>query len=173
MRMRFLPVLGAAILCVACSTAEAPEPAARMGLLSGLPPMPSLPTINMPNVNLADIHLPGTNRQAPQPDPSLEPVVYWRVIDDDILVVHADTRGCTARSDFTVNVEQYDGDIYTVRLSRSQPDLCTEPQPWGVQLGFGFEELGVPAGGRVIVLNPIDQRPWDWNEPDRQSLARR
>lgn len=173
MRMHFLAVLGAAMSCVACSTTEAPEPAARTGLMASLPAMPSLPTIHMPDVNLADIHLPGTARQAPQIDPALEPVVYWRVIDDDILVVHADTHGCTARSDFTVDVEQYDQGIYTVRLARSQPDRCSEDVPWGVQLGFGFEELGVPNGGRVIVLNPIDQRAWDWNEPGRREVARR
>ena len=173
MRMHFLAVIAAAVSCVACSTTEAPEPATRVGLLSSLPAMPSLPTIHMPDVNLADIHLPGTNRQAPEVDPSLEPVVYWRVIDDDILVVHADTHGCTARSDFTIDVEQYDRDIYTVRLTRSQQDLCSQAMPWGVQLGFGFEELGVPNGGRVIVLNPIDQRAWDWNDQGEQSLARR
>ena len=93
MHMRFLAVLAAAASCVACSTAGAPEPVDRTGRLFSLPPMPSLPTIRMPDVNLADIHLPGTNRQAPQADPSLESVVYWRVIDDGILVVHADTRG--------------------------------------------------------------------------------
>lgn len=173
MRLRFLTVLAAAISCAACSTAEPPEAPARAGFLSALPAMPSMPTIHMPTVNLADIHLPGTNRQAPQVDPDLEPVVYWRVIEDDILVVHANTQGCTSRSDFTLDVEQYDRDIYTVRLSRNQPDRCSENLPWGVQLGFGFEELGVPNGGRVIVLNPIDQRAWDWNASGRQDMARR
>lgn len=173
MRMRFLTVLAVAISCTACSTAPTLEPAARLGFMSALPAMPSMPTIHMPDVNLADIRLPGTARQAPQADPALEPVIYWRVMDDDILVVHADTHGCTSRSDFTLDVEQYDHDIYTVRVSRTEPDRCGETLPWGVQLGFGFEELGVPIGGRVIVLNPIDQRPWDWNDSDRQELARR
>lgn len=165
MRMKFLAVLGAALACSACSTTDAPEPGERHGMLSALPAMPSLPVIHMPDVHLTDIHLPGTNRQAPEVDPELEPVVYWRVIDDDILVVHADTHGCTSRSDFTVDVEQYDGDIYTVRLERHQPDQCSLDLPWGVQMGFGFEELGVPKGGQVIILNPIDQRSWDWDEP--------
>ena len=169
----FLVALGAAISCAACSTASDPEPAPRTGFMSSLAAMPSLPIIHMPQVNLADVHLPGTHREAPQVDPELEPVVYWRVIDDDILVVHADTHGCTSRADFTIDVEQYDRDVYTVRLARHQPDRCVQELPWGVQLGFGFEELGVPAGGRVIVLNPLDQRAWDWNEPDRQDLAQR
>ncbi|WP_417478269.1 hypothetical protein [Maricaulis sp.] len=173
MRMLVLGVITAALSCAACSTVREPEPAARTGFMASLPAMPSLPTIHMPNVNLADIHLPGTNRQAPRVDPDLEAVVYWRVIDDDILVVHADTHGCTVRSDFTVDVEQYDGDIYTVRLTRDEPDRCSASLPWGVQLGFGFEELGVPNGGSIIVLNPIDQRAWDWNEPGRTAQMQR
>lgn len=173
MRKFVLAALGAALGCAACSTTADPEPVARAGLMASLPAMPSLPVIHMPQVNLADVSLPGTRRQAPQVDPDLEPVVYWRVIDDDILVVHADTQGCTSRADFTIDVEQYDRDIYTVSLTRHQPDRCVRELPWGVQLGFGFEELGVPAGGRVIVLNPLDQRAWDWNEPVRQDLAQR
>jgi hypothetical protein len=120
-----------------------------------MPAMPSLPTIN-----IADMRIPGTYRQAPAVDPEAEPVIYWRVIEDDILIVHADTNGCTSRADYLVNVEQYHDDIYTVHLTRQVEDRCTAPTPWGVQLGFGFEELGVPIGGQVILLNPIDtERP--------------
>ena len=62
-------------------------------------------------------------------------------------------------------VTMYLDDIYTVRLTRRAADRCQTEAPWGIQLGFGFEELGVPIGGQVIVLNPVDtERPWDWNE---------
>jgi hypothetical protein len=136
--------------------------------MPAIPAMPSLPT-----VNISAVAIPGTGRDAPEVDPNLESVIYWRVIEDDILVVHANTQGCTARSDFVLDVEQYHEDVYTVRLSRGFDDRCSEDVPWGIQLGFGFEELGVPIGGQVIVLNPIDQRPWDWNAPgDVQTAAR-
>lgn len=134
--------------------------------MPSLPNLPAMPA--MPTINLADITIPGTDRQAPVIDPDLEAIVYWRVIEDDILVVHANTRGCTSRSDFVVHVEQYHEDIYTVRLGREEEDKCSQDIPWGIQLGFGFEELGIPAGGQVVVLNPMDQRPWDW---DRRATA--
>jgi hypothetical protein len=135
--------------------------------MPAIPAMPALPT-----VNISDVTIPGVGRDAPEVDPNLESVIYWRVIEDDILVVHANTNGCTARSDFVLDVEQYHEDVYTVRLSRSFDDRCSEDVPWGIQLGFGFEELGVPIGGRVLLLNPIDQRPWDWNTERTQTAAR-
>lgn len=128
---------------------------------------------DLPSMSISDISIPGTNRQAPQADPALEPVIYWRVIEDDILVVHANTQGCTSRSDFQVDVEQYHDDIFTVRLQRNEDDLCEETIPWGIQLGFGFEELGVPLGGRVVVLNPLDDRAWDWNDSTERYMAAR
>jgi hypothetical protein len=157
----------------ACSTTQDIEAQSetRSGFLAALPPMPAMPS--MPTIRISDMRVPGTGRQAPEVDPSLEPVIYWRVIPDDILIVHADSNGCTARSDFIVNVEQYHEDIYTVRLERHFPDRCSGDMPWGVQLGFGFEELGVPVGGQVVVLNPLDQRPWDWYEQRTQIASRR
>ena len=135
-----------------------------------IPPMPDMPSL--PTIRVSDVRLPGTGREAPRADPDLEPVIYWRVIEDDILIIHADTRGCTARSDFTVHVEQYDTDVFTVRLERASRDLCAYDVPWGIQLGFGFEELGVPSGGRIMVLNPLDDRPWDWNAREMITAVR-
>ncbi|MHA6287010.1 hypothetical protein [Maricaulis sp. CAU 1757] len=147
------------------------EPGQRARLMAALPGLPSMP--ELPTIKISQVSLPGTNRQAPQIDPALEPVIYWRVIEDDILIIHADTRGCTARSDFVVHVEQYDVEVFTVSLLRAGEDACDRDLPWGTQLGFGFEELGVPSGGRIVVLNPLDERPWDWNEVRVQTAARR
>lgn len=149
-------------------SAETEDAGVRERFLASLPGLPSLPDLSVP-----DLTIPGTNRQAPETDHSLEPVIYWRVIEDDILVIHANTQGCTARSNFALDVEQYHEDIYTVRLNRNAADLCSEDIPWGIQLGFGFEEIGVPVGGQVILLNPLDNRPWDWNAREPQMAARR
>ncbi|ABI65310.1 MULTISPECIES: hypothetical protein [Maricaulis] len=163
--------VGLAVSLSACATSGESQQEASSRFLPSLPPMPAMPSL--PTINIADMRIPGTYRQAPAVDPEAEPVIYWRVIEDDILIVHADTNGCTSRADYLVNVEQYHDDIYTVHLTRQVEDRCTAPTPWGVQLGFGFEELGVPIGGQVILLNPIDtERPWDWNE-NRTSLASR
>jgi hypothetical protein len=164
---RVLTVFAVALLGTACSTTSEPaEDTARSGFL------PTLSMPSMPTVNISAISIPGTGqRDAPEIDPDLEAVIYWRVIEDDILVVHASSNGCTTRSDFTVNVEQYHESVYTVRLSRDDDDRCSQEVPWGIQLGFGFEELGVPINGQVIVLNPLDQRPWDWNDTTSQAVA--
>jgi hypothetical protein len=164
---RVLTVFAVALLGTACSTTSEPaEETARSGFL------PTLSMPSMPTVNIAAISIPGTGqRDAPEVDPDLEAVIYWRVIEDDILVVHASSNGCTTRSDFTVNVEQYHEDVFTVRLSRDDEDRCSQEVPWGIQLGFGFEELGVPNNGRVIVLNPLDERPWDWDQTSPQAVA--
>ncbi|WP_300527397.1 hypothetical protein [Maricaulis sp.] len=156
-----------ALACAACSTTTQEEDR----LSRFLPPLPAMPSL--PTMSISDVSIPGTNRQAPVADPSLEPVIYWRVIEDDILVIHANTHGCTARGDFHLDVEQYHEDIYTVRLNRTGEDLCSEVIPWGIQLGFGFEEIGVPVGGQVILLNPLDTKPWDWNPRQQQMAARR
>jgi hypothetical protein len=170
---RVFGVVAAVAACSACSTVPADSAAsddesARARFLASLPSLPSLPEMSIP-----DLTIPGTNRQAPEVDHSLEPVIYWRVIEDDILVVHANTYGCTARSNFQLDVKQYHEDIYTVRLNRNAEDLCSEDIPWGIQLGFGFEEIGVPVGGQVILLNPLDNRAWDWNEREPQMVAQR
>ncbi|MEA1941914.1 MAG: hypothetical protein U9P68_06665 [Pseudomonadota bacterium] len=115
----------------------------------------------LPRIRFSDMRTPGPDARAPGIDPALEPVIHWRVIEDDILVVQAGSRGCTVRSDFTVDVGSYEGDVYAVSLSRAEPDRCGENVPWGVQLAFALDELGVPADGEVVVLNPLGGRGAD------------
>ena len=171
MKARLILAVCLATVCAACSTPTGDDERRLTRFLPPMPDMPSMPA--MPSMSISDVHIPGTNRKAPQPDPSLEPVIYWRVLEDDILVVHANTHGCTARGDFQLDVEQYHEDIYTVRLVRTGEDQCREDIPWGMQLGFGFEEMGVPVGGQIVLLNPLDERAWDWSEAPRQQMASR
>jgi len=137
----------------ACSTTGSAGDEGRSAFLPSLPPMPAMRAL--PRIRFSDMRVPGFGR-APEVDPSLEPVMHWRVIDNEILVVHADSHGCTARSDFTVDVGSYEGDVYAVSLSRNAPDGCSREMPWGVQLAFALDELGVPAQGEVVVLNPLE-----------------
>ena len=48
------------------------------------------------------------------------------------------------------------------RLERVRDDLCSRDMPWGVEIAYGFEELGVPSGARIVILNPLTDEPWDW-----------
>jgi len=143
-------IAGLALLVSACSTTGGSGSAeARNGFVAALPPMPAAPA--GPVVRISDTPSPA----APVDAGMLEPVGYWRVIEDEILIVHADSHGCTARSDFTLHVSHSATDVYSVSLERARADICAGQVPGGVQLGFGFDELGVPVGGRVIVVNPL------------------
>ncbi|MBR9825777.1 MAG: hypothetical protein GYB36_08245 [Alphaproteobacteria bacterium] len=154
-----------ALMSAACSTTTQEEDRLSR-FFQAMPPMPAMPTMS-----ISDISIPGLNRKAPVVDYGLEPVIYWRVIEDDILVIHANTNGCTARSDIRLNVVQYYEDIYTVSLERAGADDCAETIPWGIQLGYGFEEMGIPVGGRIVVLNPLDDRAWDWGDDGSSLMA--
>ena len=143
-------IAGLALLASACSTTGGSGSVeARNGFVAALPPMPAAPA--GPVVRISDT----LSRAALAETGMLEPVGYWRVIEDEILIVHAQSHGCTARSDFTLDVSRVAPDVYSVSLERARADLCAGQVPGGVQLGFGFDELGVPVGGRVVVLNPI------------------
>ena len=160
----------------ACSATGSADEEGRAAFLPSLPPMPAMPSL--PRIRFSDMRVPGLGRTAPAVDPDLEPVIRWRVIEDEILVVHADSQGCTVRSDFTVDVGSYQGDVYAVSLSRDAPDRCGEARPWGVQLAFALDELGVPDGGQVIVLNPVNEptpvlAAWSVRERHTQIAARR
>lgn len=165
---RVFGVIGCALLSAACSTTSNTEEAAARRFLPTLPSLPDLPSLR-----LAEMANWGTHQAVPAVDQALEPVLFWRVIEDDVLVVHALTNGCTARSDFDLDVERVHDEIYTVRIERGLKDMCDEELPWGIQLGFGFEELGVPVGGQVLVLNPVDQRAWDDSDRERVVNAAR
>ena len=185
--MKHSAVIGVALAAGLGACASAPDeqragaqepagPASAEGRFAGLsrlsmPSMPNMPSMpGLPSMRVEDFTIPGTRRPAPQVDPALEPVIYWRTLSDDILMLQVDSRGCTAKQHFRADVRQYHRDVYTLRLVRTARDFCEDDQPWGAQIAFGYEELGVPYGGRVIVLNPLDDRPWDWN-PDRHAAA--
>jgi len=78
----------------------------------------------------------------------------WRILGDDILVVRVASNGCTQKSDLTLNVRQRRGETQ-VTIGRSRDDYCRAIVPDGVEIPFGFEELGVRPGANVTVMNPV------------------
>lgn len=95
--------------------------------------------------------VPGGDRE---PESAIETVLGSRMIGDDILVVRVASNGCTQKGDFTVQVRRRDG-AYNVMLERTREDYCRALLPNGVEIAFGFEELGVPQGATVRVANPV------------------
>lgn len=110
-----------------------------------------------------DIFIFGINCWVLVVDLVLESVIYWWVIEDDIFVIYVNIQGCILWFDFDVLVSQYYDDVYMVLISCEEIDCCVEDILWGIQFGFGFEELGVLYGGQVIVFNLFDDWVWDWN----------
>jgi hypothetical protein len=78
----------------------------------------------------------------------------WRVVGNDILVVRVPSNGCTQKTDLSVDVRQRSGE-YRVTIGRVREDYCRMLDPDGVEIPFGFEELGARPGATVVVTNPI------------------
>ncbi|WP_343163126.1 hypothetical protein [Hyphobacterium vulgare] len=95
--------------------------------------------------------VPGGNDE---PETQIETVLGSRFIGDDILVVRVASNGCTQKGDFRVDVSRRDN-AYSILLERVREDYCRALMPNGVEIAFGFEELGVPQGAAVTVANPV------------------
>ncbi|WP_420433225.1 hypothetical protein [Hyphobacterium sp.] len=78
----------------------------------------------------------------------------WRIVGNDILVVRVPSNGCTQKTDLSVNVRRRGGE-YRVTIGRVREDYCRAIDPDGVEIPFGFEELGARPGATVVVTNPI------------------
>jgi hypothetical protein len=68
----------------------------------------------------------------------------------DTVVITAPSNGCTSKDNFRAGTEKDDG-VHRVSFERVRPDNCEAYIPDGVELTWTFAELGVPAGGRVVV----------------------
>jgi len=78
----------------------------------------------------------------------------WRIVGDDILVLRVPSNGCTQKTDLSVSVRHRRGE-YRVTVGRVREDYCRAIDPDGVEIPFGFEELGARPGATVTVMNPI------------------
>lgn len=78
----------------------------------------------------------------------------WRIVGNDILVVRVPSNGCTQKTDLSVDVRRRGGE-YRVTIGRVREDYCRAIDPDGVEIPFGFEELGARPGATMVVTNPI------------------
>ncbi len=85
----------------------------------------------------------------------LEPLVAASVAADS-LTIRVISTGCTAKEGFVFFVER-GGGRYAVAFARRKLDLC-KAAPTPVDLSWTFEELGLPKGARVAVVNPLGGR---------------
>lgn len=69
------------------------------------------------------------------------------------LVIRVSSNGCTGKETMAWFVEKSRG-RYAVAFGRRRIDSCAQP-PTAVDLTFSYEELGLPKGARVAVVNPL------------------
>ncbi|MBP7705365.1 MAG: hypothetical protein KA105_08820 [Caulobacter sp.] len=85
----------------------------------------------------------------------LEPLLAASVAAD-ALTIRVTSTGCTAKDGFAFFVEK-GGGRYAVAFARRRLDLC-KAAPTPVDLTWSFEELGLPRGAAVAVVNPLGPR---------------
>jgi hypothetical protein len=85
----------------------------------------------------------------------LEPLLAASVAAD-ALTIRVTSTGCTAKDAFAFFVEK-GGGRYAVAFARRRLDVC-KAAPTPVDLTWSFEELGLPRGAAVAVVNPLGGR---------------
>jgi len=71
----------------------------------------------------------------------------------DVLTIRVASKGCTAKADFVFRVERRD-DHALVAFARRRVETCKGPAG-SATLTFGYAELGLTPGERVVIANPV------------------
>jgi hypothetical protein len=83
----------------------------------------------------------------------LEPLYAARGGPDG-LAIEVGSNGCTAKADFTFYVERR-GKVVTLSFARRRLDSCKSLAIGKTEIVFTWDELGVPRGEQVFLLNPV------------------
>lgn len=86
----------------------------------------------------------------------LEPLQAVRVVREG-LTIRVASKGCTGKDTIAWFVEK-SGGRYALAFGRRRVDSCAQP-PTTVDLTFSYEELGLPRGAQVAVVNPVAAGP--------------
>lgn len=65
------------------------------------------------------------------------------------------SNGCTTRDFFNVDVIDEDDDVYELGLRRTRADNCEALVPEGIEVGWTYSELGIPAHAEVHLRNQV------------------
>jgi len=63
--------------------------------------------------------------------------------------------GCTDESFFELDVRKVDEDEFKVGLDRIREDYCKAYNTGGKTVSWSFQELGIPDGAEITVLNGV------------------
>ena len=81
--------------------------------------------------------------------------IYGAEISGDKLLLRVPSNGCTDKDSFKTDIDLLEEQEYALKVTRVKDDNCKAFLPEGVSMEYGFEELRVPAGARITILNPL------------------
>lgn len=84
--------------------------------------------------------------------PELEPLLA-AAAGADSLTIRVKSKGCAAKADFVFRVDRKAGHA-VVAFARRRLETCKGPAGQ-VELRFGYDELGVGRGERIVIANPV------------------
>ncbi|MEO0883557.1 MAG: hypothetical protein AAFY34_12645 [Pseudomonadota bacterium] len=81
--------------------------------------------------------------------------VYGADVAGDAIAFTVSDNGCTDKTFFDVRVFGDDEDEFEVGVKRVREDYCRALNPDGKTFTWTFQELGIPSGAEVTVLNSV------------------
>ncbi len=76
-------------------------------------------------------------------------------VGSDAVTIRMHSNGCTTKETVEASVDQDGKNEYEIAFDRTREDNCRAYFPNGVELAWTFEELDIPEGAYVRVLNDI------------------
>ena len=76
-------------------------------------------------------------------------------IGEDAVTIRMNSNGCTNKDTVEASVDQDGRNEYEIAFDRTREDNCRAYFPNGVELTWTYEELRIPDGAYVRVLNDI------------------
>ncbi|MEO9970929.1 MAG: hypothetical protein ABJG15_14125 [Hyphomonadaceae bacterium] len=81
--------------------------------------------------------------------------VYAADVSGQSVAFRVSSNGCSTRDFFDVDVISEHDDVYEIGVRRTRQDNCKALVPAGVEVGWTYSELGIPADAEVRVFNQV------------------
>ncbi len=75
----------------------------------------------------------------------------------EVVTIRVRSQGCAAKADFVFRVDRWD-DHVVVAFARRRLETCRGPATTA-EIAFDYAELGLKAGERIVIANPVLSRP--------------
>ena len=77
-------------------------------------------------------------------------------VQAETVSIRIDSGGCTNKDTIEASTDKDGRNEYEVAFDRLKDDNCEAYLPEGVRLTWTYDELGIPAGAYVRILNPVE-----------------